>query len=149
MNYYAMFKNDINIGVINSLNFKFINPKTHKTIIVPENQACCIEYNNNYYCTLSMPIVQMGDIPYTFIYLLPITEEEYNEYLEFKESDENKQIIYPDIPAEPVPEPQPESDLVQHKMTIQEMRDKITAQEQQINMLIECILEMSEQVYNE
>jgi len=28
MNYYKMFKDDVGIGVINSFNFKFINPVT-------------------------------------------------------------------------------------------------------------------------
>ena len=34
-------------------------------------------------------------------------------------------------------------------MTVQEMREKIAAQEEQLAMLTECILEMSEVVYGE
>ena len=141
MNYYKMFKDDVGIGVINSFNFKFINPVTQRTIIVPENQAICIEYCRKYYCTLSMPVSQMQNIPYQFVEIIPITEEEYNEYIEAKAKEEDKQIIYPEVIPQTIPQPNPDNE--QPKMTIQEMRDKITKQEQQIQLLTNYILELN------
>ena len=148
MKYYKMFINGNGIGMITSYNFKFINSQTEKTIIAPQEQAHCIQYQNNFYCTVSMPTKYMGNLFYQFVELVETTETEYNEYLEARDNKQQKQIIYPE-PTTPTdsqqssiqPQPQPESG--QPKMTIQEMRDKITEQEQQIQLLTNYILELN------
>lgn len=45
------------------------------------------------------------------------------------------------------PEPEPDVEPEDRPMTVREMREKIAAQEEQIAMLTDCILEMSEIVY--
>ena len=144
MNYYKIFKDTICMGVINSNNFKFINPQTKCTIIVPENQATCIEYNHKYYCTVYMPTTRMGDVPYEYVDIISINKDQYNEFLELQMSGEEQQIIQPEMILIPTQtESQAESTQLQPKMTIQQMRDKIIEQEQQIQLLTNYILELN------
>lgn len=75
-----------------------------------------------------------------------ITASEYDEFFAMLDGGET----IPDDPApEPGPGPEPEPDPDEKPMTVQEMREKIAAQEEQLAMLTECILEMSEVVYGE
>lgn len=60
--------------------------------------------------------------------------------------DDGEVIEEPDIPAPVQPEPVIPSD--EKPMTVAEMRQTILAQQEQIDILTECILEMSELVYN-
>ena len=77
-----------------------------------------------------------------------IDSTEYDElYEQLKEGDEVPFV--PPAPPEPTPEPTPEPVPVETPMTIQQMRDKITEQGQMIDMLTECLLEVSEVIYEE
>ena len=73
---------------------------------------------------------------------------EQNEYDEICELLGDDQII--DIPVEEYPievEPQQEEAPVEKQQTVTEMRETIKAQQEQISMLTDCILELSEIVY--
>lgn len=138
MNYYEMYNNNIGIGVINSNNFKFLNTNTNEMIIVPQDQATCIQYNQEFYCTINMPLDYMSNIPYTIVELISITKQKYDEFLELQDEGREPEIIYPE------PQPQSQEPIQQQqqqpKMTIQEMRDKIAQQDQQIKALTNYIL---------
>lgn len=73
-----------------------------------------------------------------------IAASEYDELYALLHDGETVPIT-PEPDPEPVPDPSPAPD--ERPMTIQEMREKIAAQEEQLQMLTECILEMSEVVY--
>lgn len=140
MNYYEMYNNNIGIGVINSNNFKFLNTNTNEMIIVPQDQATCIQYNQEFYCTVNMPLNYMSKISYTIVELVPITKQKYDEFLELQDEGRQPEIIYPE--PQSIPEAQNQSQSEQPKMTIQEMRDKIIEQEQQIQLLTDYILNL-------
>ena len=73
------------------------------------------------------------------VILIPQTE--YDDL--YEELMDGQPIPVPDPEPEPTPpEPEPEPEE-QPRMTVQEMREKITEQEDQIAMLTECLLEMS------
>lgn len=76
-----------------------------------------------------------------------IDESEYADLIEVLPDGET--VPEPDDPEpSPDPEPEPSPDPEpEHRMTVQEMREKITEQEETITMLTECLLEMSEIVY--
>lgn len=76
---------------------------------------------------------------------------ERQEYLDLRTQLDEGEIV-PDpkpIVPEPDPEPEPESEhpATEKQMTIAEMRQRIKAQDTEILMLTECLLEMSEIVY--
>ncbi len=74
-----------------------------------------------------------------------IDADEYNDI--YEELSDGEPIPIPEPEPEPTPpEPEPEPEE-QPRMTVQEMREKITEQEDQIAMLTECLLEMSEIIY--
>ena len=76
-----------------------------------------------------------------------IDADEYNDIYEYLSDGEPIPIPEPEPePTPPEPEPEPEE---QPRMTVQEMREKIAEQEDQIAMLTECLLEMSEIVYGD
>ena len=78
-----------------------------------------------------------------------IDASEYDELYEQLKEDEPIPYI-PPTPPTPEPEPEPEPvEPPEAPMTIQQMRDKILAQEEMINMLTECLLEVSELIYEE
>ena len=80
--------------------------------------------------------------------IIIIDAVEYDELYEQLKEDEP----IPYIPPAPTPEPEPEPEPVEPPetpMTIQQMRDKIIEQGQMIDMLTECLLEVSELIYEE
>ena len=147
-----MFYNGHGVGIITSQNFKFVNKHTQATVMaIPEERAHCIQYQGKFYCTISMDPKYLGNIQYKVVELISITKEEYDEYIALQESEQIPQIVYPEPELEPTsqPELQPQPEPTIQKMTIQQMRDKIIEQEEQIQMLTECILELSEVIYEQ
>lgn len=74
------------------------------------------------------------------------------EYDELKEQlQEKEEVLYhPPVIEEPKNKAQPPEDVVIEKpLTIQQMREKLKKQDETINMLVDCLLEVSEVVYNE
>ena len=94
------------------------------------------------------------DIPEVATYTFPTAEivlidaDEYNDIYEELLDGEPIPIPEPEPEPEPQPEPDPEVEP-EPRMTVQEMREKIAEQEEQIAILTECLLEMSEIVYGE
>lgn len=77
-----------------------------------------------------------------------IGASEYDEL--YEQLKDNEQIPYvPTPPPEPEPEPEPEPTPIETPMTIQQMREKIIEQGEMIDMLTECLLEVSEIIYDE
>ena len=78
--------------------------------------------------------------------IVVIDETEYDEIRALLDDGEE----VPVDPAPPEPEPVGPDDPVEpdeRPMTVAEMREKITEQQGSIDMLIECVLEMSEIIY--
>ncbi len=73
------------------------------------------------------------------------------EYLDLRAVlDDGETVPEPEpVQPEPTPEPEPGPDVPEGEkpMTVQQMREKITEQDATIQMLTECLLEMSEVVY--
>lgn len=77
-----------------------------------------------------------------------IDRQEYDDLRAVLDDGETVPVPEPVIPEPaPEPEPDPEEPEQEKPMTVQEMREKITAQDAQITMLTDCLLEMSEVVY--
>lgn len=72
---------------------------------------------------------------------------EYDEIIETLSGGETIPVPEPDPEPQPEPEPEPEPDPEERPMTVAEMREKIQEQAGQIEMLTECLMEMSELVY--
>ncbi len=152
MNYYKIFLQHNFIGMINSNNFYKYNNYNHLFYPVDENHAQCIWYNEHMYRIFEMQPLPPDFIDYDIIELIPATETEYEQYKQSIEINQPIEVVYPegsedtnkpDQESPPQPQSQPESESVQPKMTIQEMRDKITEQEQQIQLLTNYILELN------
>lgn len=75
------------------------------------------------------------------------------EYLDLRAVLDDGETVPVPEPVIPEPEQEPEPDLeepeVKRPMTVQEMRERIKSQDEQIMLLTECILEMSEIIYGE
>lgn len=76
---------------------------------------------------------------------------EKQEYLDLRAVlDDGETVPEPEpVQPEPTPEPEPGPDVpeAEKPMTVQQMREKIAEQDATIQMLTDCILEMSEVVY--
>lgn len=78
--------------------------------------------------------------------LVLIGQAEYDDL--YEELIDGEPLPVPDPEPEPAPAPEPEPEPESSaRMTVQEMREKIAEQEDQIAMLTECLLEMSEIIY--
>lgn len=81
---------------------------------------------------------------------------EYDDIVEQLMGGETIPVPEPEPEPEPEPDPGEDPEPEERPMTVQEMREKIkeqeemiAAQDEQLQMLTECILEMSEVVYGE
>ena len=84
---------------------------------------------------------------YETVQVVVIDAAEYDELKAYLEDGEDVPVI--PVPPEPEPEPEPEpDDEPEHQMTVAEMRQHIVEQDEQIALLTECILEMSEVIYD-
>lgn len=78
-----------------------------------------------------------------------IDEQEFLDLRAVLDDGETVPVPDPFVPEpEPEPDPDPEQDVSDQHMTVQQMRDKIAEQGATIQMLTDCILEMSEVVYS-
>lgn len=87
-------------------------------------------------------------VVYTNADIVIINATEYDELKALL--DDGEQIIVPPEEQQPIEPENPSPDEPQeeqHPMTVSEMRSKIIQQQQQIDMLTSCLLEMSEIVY--
>ena len=144
MSYYKIILQDEIIDV--GMNFMYWDTQVNRYIYCDATHGEFIygEVKGGFYHTywLNTPSIQ-----YTEATVLEVTASEYDElYEQLKEGENITNIPYapPSLP-EVVPEPVP----VETPMTIQQMRDKIIKQGQMIDMLTECLLEVSEVIYEE
>lgn len=87
--------------------------------------------------------VEAGTVPEARVVL--IEQAEYDDLIEqLMDGETVPEPVEPEPEPTPEPEPEPEPE---RRMTVQEMREKITEQASTIEMLTECLLEMSEIVY--
>jgi len=74
------------------------------------------------------------------------------EYLDLRAVLDDGEVVPVPEPIVPEPEPEPEPDPEQPEeekpLTVQQMREKLVEQDATIQMLTDCILEMSEVVYS-
>lgn len=80
--------------------------------------------------------------------VITIDKQEYKDLYEQLKEDKTIPFIPPKPEPEPNPEPEP-AELPEQPLTIQQMREKLKKQDETINMLVDCLLEVSEVVYNE
>lgn len=145
MAYYKIIKDGIVIDALDDGVFVRRNPRGMIVSCGPDRAIGVVSSDSSliYHIDGAAPL---GDYPDVIV--ADITAEEYAELKAQLDLGE-------DIPAEPdVPEdstedtgttePEPEAENV---MTPAQMRQRIMEQEQQITMLTDCLLEMSEVVY--
>lgn len=144
MNYYKIFQDNNFIGMITSDDFYEYNKYNQLFFPIKETLAQCIFYNNNIYRISGMQPLP-GNFNYEYVQIFPTTETQYQEFKQALENNQSINITYPTEPeviSQPILQSQPQSEQVQSKMTIQQMRDKITEQEQQIQLLTDYILNL-------
>ena len=151
MTYYKVIRNSTVIDV----GFVFLkwNETKHKLYLCDVNEAQFVQSRDGdtvYHAEWLKPYPAEAGY-YEPVDVVMIDENEYDEIRAFLEDGE--EIPYePDDPTpEPQPEPEPDEpddpEEEEHKMTISEMRQTLTDMMEQVGLLTECILEMSEVVY--
>ena len=145
MTYYKIIQNDQVIGV----GFNFVKwDKRFLYCDIDEAQYVQDILTEKFYCTTWLREHDIAAPQVGKATVIVIDSTEYDElYEQLKEGDEVPFV--PPISPEPEPEPTPEPVPVETPMTIQQMRDKIMEQGQMIDMLTECLLEVSEVIYEE
>ena len=148
MTYYKIISQEQVIGVGHS--FLYWNKKRNRFYYSDVDNANCVQdvlTQQIYYTSWLKPLpVNAPQIEEAIV--IVINDVEYDElYEQLKEGDEIPSI--PPTPPAPEPEPTPEPVPVETPMTIQQMRDKIIEQGEMIDMLTECLLEVSEIIYEE
>lgn len=148
MTYYKIIKNELVIGV----GTKFIewNPSVERFLYCDTDKAQYIQdiFTLKLYHIDWLRNVNMAapEVDYAMAEIIDATE--YDEL--YEQIRENQQVPYvPTPPPEPEPEPEPEPTPIETPMTIQQMREKIIEQGEMIDMLTECLLEVSEIIYDE
>lgn len=144
MNYFKVIQDD---KVVDA-GFSFIkeNKNGIQLYCEPDEAELVQSYNElKYYHTYWLLSVKTYP-DYEEADVVMIGETEYNDIIAYLDDGEEVPIE-PEKP-DPEPEPKPEPEPEDKPMTIAEMREKITEQENTITMLTECILEMSEIVYS-
>ena len=147
MTYYKIIKNE---NIIDA-NFIFLKwDEVHYCMILSgfgQAQFAQSSDQSKIYHDNWMPRCPNENVSYEDARIVIINKE---EYLEIKQQLNNEEEI-PDIPEQSEsedpqlnPESEPEPETV---MTVSQMRSKILEQQQQINMLTDCLLEMSEIIY--
>lgn len=148
MTYYKIISQEQVIGV--GTMFLQWNSKRKRFYYSDIDDANCIQdaiTQKIYYTSWLRPLPsEVTDIETVTVII--IEANEYNDLYEQLKEDETIPFV-PPTPPEPTPEPTPEPVPVETPMTIQQMRDKITEQGQMIDMLTECLLEVSELIYEE
>lgn len=83
--------------------------------------------------------------------VIVINELEYNDLYETLKAEEVVPYTPPSLPQEnqQVEIPENVQPPTEQPLTIQQMREKLKKQDETINMLVDCLLEVSEVVYNE
>lgn len=151
MIYYKIILHNEIIGVGNK--FTYWNDKLQRYIYCDINKGVYIqnEIDYNFYYTDWLNPIPSGAPEATEVMAIMISAEEYDEIYEQLHDGEEVPYTPPSIQPTPVPdsEPTPEPVPVETPMTIQQMRDKIIEQGQMIDMLTECLLEVSEVIYEE
>lgn len=115
------------------------------------------------YCDADHAMLLQGAVSGTFYHVGWLLKVPVGTAVQYEEADasvidlaEYDELYEQLVDGEPVPEPTPEPEPTpspepepepEHKMTVQEMREKIAEQDETISMLTECLLEMSEIVY--
>lgn len=147
MTYYKIMQND----VIVDANYVFLKwvAKHHCLMVCDPTQA---EFVQSYdmgtvYHDRWLRPVPDGAPAYETASVIVIGETEYDEIRALL--DDGEEVPYvPDEPEPPAPvNPDEPINPDERPMTVAEMREKIIEQQESIDMLIDCILEMSEVVY--
>lgn len=148
MTYYKIISQNQVTGI--GTTFLKWNEKRNKFYYSNIDEANCVQNaldQTIYYTTWLKPLPSEVNFIETVTVII-IDATEYDELYEQLKDKEEVPFV-PPTPPEPTPEPTPEPVPVETPMTIQQMRDKIIEQGQMIDMLTECLLEVSEVIYEE
>lgn len=154
MFYYKVIDGTNIVGVATTSELRRVHSKKGFLIACEENTAQVIEIGGTYYHDEWMRPFY-SDIPYRDGKVAKILLEEYEELRKQLDISDEPIEIEPEPPEEePVTPPDEEKEQEERIMTADEMRQRIIELEEQnnekdekIDMLEECILEMSEYVY--
>ena len=147
MTYYKIIQDD----TITDAGFCFLKENKKGTLLYCEIDDAQLmqSYDGNklYHCEWLKNVPTFTD--YETCEAVVIDEAEYNDIVAYLDDGEEVPVT-PDEPEPVEPdEPEDEEDTEEKPMTLAEMREKITEQEETIAMLTDCILEMSEIIYGE
>ena len=143
MTYFKIIRN----GVVIDAGHVFLkwNLKRHRMYI---SEAIDAQFVQNYKLDKIYRSYWLKPAPqeageYELVNIVIISEQEYYDVV--AQLDDGEEIVIPD---DPIPEPTPDiPDPDEKPMTLEEMRRMIKQQAEQILFLEDCLLEMSEIVY--
>lgn len=148
MLYYKIISQNEVVGV--GVGFLKWNSKMHRFYYSEIDFAHCVQdsitlkkYTTEWLKPLPADAPQIEEAK-----VVVIDETEYNELYEQLKEEE----VIPYTPPTPSQEEKAETQdnvIPEQPLTIQQMREKLKKQDETINMLVDCLLEVSEVVYNE
>lgn len=146
MNYFKIISNNEVIGVGHAFLKWNTKRRAYYYCDMAEGQIAQNDLNETYYHDGWLKAIPDGAVSVNSAEIVLIGATEYDELYELLSDGE--EVPVPDEPEPPTHEPEPDPDVEPERpMTVQEMREKIAEQESQIEMLTDCLLEMSEIVY--
>lgn len=132
MKYYKLYTDEAFVGIVNSEDFLYENPRTHRLLTSNEISGQFVQCNNKLYRDYWMKPIETSRI-FTNVNIREITEEEYNAFAEAIEQEEP----IPNPQPEPTPSPLPVNN--EEEVSIDYLRDaKIQEMSRMCNATIEA-----------
>lgn len=144
---YKIVQNNTVIGVCTSSDLRVFQQKHQILLLCYEDDAQYICVDDRYYHDMWMKPITTDKVPYEMAEVVVIEEEEYERLKALLDDEEEVVEETPEEPPveEPVEEPSPEPE--ERVLSRVELMEQNKAMQTQIDMLTECLLEVSMMLY--